>query len=483
MISDLSAANQDTLNRSYDVCIAGAGAAGITLASALDDANLSICLLEAGDRTYSTRSQSFYDGPKRGHDYYELDKCRLRFLGGTTNHWAGWMRPLDPWDFEPKPHILRSGWPISYEDVDRFRAEACDIMGACDFDAETRAEDYGGNFTEVKIIQNPVRFAESHRAELENARNVQVLLNANLVGLDVDPVSGRILGARVRGYFADVQATIRSRHFVIAMGGIENARFLLQENRTHGDRLGNQGGHVGRYFSEHLEGEIGIYIVTNPSYSFTPLFRQMRIFCPTRAFIMSRQIANTQIRLLEPEAKGFSPFSNAPGRWGRQLRHDSDSCSMDTGTYCKRGQIGIAAEQVPNPRSQVFLSDELDRFGNPKAGLDWQLTELDRTTIRTMAVEVSKFLITHNIGRARLDDWLFDEGSEMPVRGGNHHMGTTRMAASAREGVVDPDCRVFGTTNLFAAGSSVFPTCGHANPTFTIVQLGLRLAEHLRTRA
>ena len=59
-------------------------------------------------------------------------------------------------------------------------------------------------------------------------------------------------------------------------------------------------------------------------------------------------------------------------------------------------------------------------------------------------------------------------------------MGTTRMSRDPRTGVTDPDCRVHGLANLYLAGSSVFPTAGHANPTPTLIALALRLAEHLR---
>jgi GMC oxidoreductase len=110
----------------------------------------------------------------------------------------------------------------------------------------------------------------------------------------------------------------------------------------------------------------------------------------------------------------------------------------------------------------------------------WRKSPMDKKTFTTMALRVGRYLAEADAGRLRLDDWVLAEDGEYPARdriGGRHHMGGTRMAASPRDGVVDKDCRVFGTANLFIAGSSVFPNAGQSNPTLTIVQLALRLAD------
>jgi choline dehydrogenase-like flavoprotein len=100
-----------------EVCIIGAGAAGITLACQLASTGLNIVLLESGDLSFEPATQSLYDGHISGQAYFDLDEARLRYFGGTTNHWTGWCRPLDPIDFENRPYIPDSGWPISAEDV------------------------------------------------------------------------------------------------------------------------------------------------------------------------------------------------------------------------------------------------------------------------------------------------------------------------------------------------------------------------------
>jgi choline dehydrogenase-like flavoprotein len=150
------------------------------------------------------------------------------------------------------------------------------------------------------------------------------------------------------------------------------------------------------------------------------------------------------------------------------------------------GVVEAMSEQAPNPRSRVYLGEEKDRFGQRRPVLDWQPTEFDKRTLRVAALEIAKHYARRDFGRFKLDDWLLQEDATFPTVesgehhvGGYHHMGTTRMGVSAKDGVVDGNCRVFGHDNLYIASSSVFRTGGYANPTFTIVQLALRLGDHL----
>ena len=145
-------------SKTYDVCIAGAGVAGITLAKALAEQKKHVLLLEAGGQAYSRLSQDFYDGDIVGHDYFDLSISRLRYLGGTSNHWGGWCRPLDPWDFRPRDYVEWSGWPITERDLSPFLSEAIQIMEIDSFPPETTTFDgTEGNFTEITNRFSPPR--------------------------------------------------------------------------------------------------------------------------------------------------------------------------------------------------------------------------------------------------------------------------------------------------------------------------------------
>jgi choline dehydrogenase-like flavoprotein len=146
------------------------------------------------------------------------------------------------------------------------------------------------------------------------------------------------------------------------------------------------------------------------------------------------------------------------------------------------GSVRASWEQEPRADNRIALADDVDVFGNPRPQMIWRKSALDKRTFTTLALELGRYLAERDAGRLRLYDWVLDEDGEYPVHdriGGKHHMGGTRMATSPRDGVVDKDCRVFGTDNLFVAGSSVFPSGGQTNPTLPIVQMSLRLADFL----
>ena len=143
--------------------------------------------------------------------------------------------------------------------------------------------------------------------------------------------------------------------------------------------------------------------------------------------------------------------------------------------------LRAVTEQAPNPESRVFLGDEKDHFGQRRAVLDWQLTELDTASAHETVKVVTREMGIAGLGRVRS---VFPNGGfpEVDARGAFHHMGTTRMHRDPSQGVVDANCRFHSVSNLYVAGSSVFPTTGMSNPTFTILALAFRLAEHLKEK-
>ncbi len=147
-------------------------------------------------------------------------------------------------------------------------------------------------------------------------------------------------------------------------------------------------------------------------------------------------------------------------------------------------KVQAAWEQEPLEANRIALSDEADRLGVPRAKLLWKKSIYDVQTAKAAVSRFGEYLAQSGNGRLRVAQWVLDEGPfpGNDPKSGNHHMGGTRMAATANDGIVDSNCKVFGQANLFIAGSSVFPSGGHANPTFTIVQLVSRLGDHLAKR-
>jgi choline dehydrogenase-like flavoprotein len=469
----------------FDVCVVGSGPAGITLARKLGERGLSVGLFEGGALEFTSESQALYEGTTSGQPYYPLDGARLRFFGGSSNHWGGWTRQLDPYDFEPKAHHPMSGWPIAKADLDPYTAEADSILNlpqdipAPDIIPEARDELIPRL---IRFSRPTARFGEKYRNELSASSNVRVILNANLVDLRLDGNRRAVTEAVFRSYGRSEPFRVKARAFALCLGGIENPRALLNADSEIASGLGNEHDLVGRTFMEHPHAPVGRAVVRDA-------LTWMLIYSPTPELMRKKQILNFGLRIGDFDQWNSGDFTGA-------LREEP-ACAIDFDTLLAtemRGEespclahvadVFVACEQSLDLDSRVKLTSERDRFGLRKAELDWRLSDMDLRTLRTAASEAARRLAEFDVGRMQTVDWLL--GDSLPsadqVYGGNHHMGTTRMSDDPKTGVVNADTRVHSLENLYIGGSSVFSTSGHANPTYTIVQLALRQADHLAER-
>ena len=500
MIVDLNGVASDPFaGKNIDVCICGAGVAGITLALHLPQ-KLNILLLEGGGFEMSAESQSVYQGESVGQEYSDLTATRLRYFGGTSNHWAGWCRPLDSYDFEPKSYVQYSGWPIRRSDLDPYldRAEAIvDLSGDKSWDEPAgyfeKTIDTAADFRSFNFkLSPPTRFGQKYRDEIERRSNIFCYLNANVTELRLTENLSRLNRLSVCNYSGG-SFEVRAQTFVLAAGGIENPRILLNSNRQLPAGLGNQNGLVGRFFTEHPTVQVGRFILEDrarehveknwvgdsPAQRFKERLRGLicgsewtheiagkvrgkKVFCGKQAY---QRFISPSVGFMERErilnfGLRFLSYWPQPGR-------------LNDGT------LQIASEQAPNPLSRISLGQEVDKFGLRRVKLNWQLSTIDLHTIQRAVFRFGEVLADLNLGRLRVQDWLNSDSPIYTGAHGDHHMCTTRMGGSPGEGVVDSDQKLFGTDNLYIAGSSVFSTGGHANPTFSIVQMTLRLADHI----
>jgi choline dehydrogenase-like flavoprotein len=459
-----------------DVAVVGTGPAGITVARKLAAAGRSVALLEGGGEARTERSQSLYQGEVVGDPYFALDASRLRYFGGTSNHWGGWCRTLDAHDFEAKAGLAHTAWPIGKADLDPYLAEAREILEIPPIAPDEPIRDTGFKVAHF-VFSPPVRFAAKYGAALKADPQIRLILDASVTRLETD--GARITGLRVVGP-DDRATTVQAGQVVLATGGIETSRLLLWSNETSGGRVVKQPATLGRYWMEHPHHTLGLGLVarrwlTAPSVCRSP------ILALTREALAEAGVLSCGLRLPtlpEQDTRGLlDDLTNTAPRLGRRLRRQ-----YAAGTVC--GVVLNAAwEQEPRSENRVALSDRAtDRLGVPRPVLHWRKSPLDRRTAKVTAARLGALWARADLGRVRLEPWLRGEG-DYPSDGalaGHHHMGGTRMAARPEAGVVDATGRVFGQANLYVAGSSVFPSSGHANPTLTIVQLALRLAEHLR---
>ena len=527
MIIDGRSGDADSAPLDYDILIVGGGPAGTTIANELDGTGLRVAILESGGVEFDPDTQALYEGRVTGLDAIDLVAARLRFLGGTSNHWGGFCLPLDPIDFERRPLSGLSGWPFKRDELlDAYgRASAyCDI-GAFDYGLDAAegvgpedlllAGDDTVETTVMRLSSNPpTNFGEKFVRMLEASENIHAWLWTNLTGFDIS-VDGAVEAVRTRT-LSGAERTMRAGRVVMACGAVENARMLLANNARAGQSFGNASGLLGACYMDHMAGGAAFLWPRDPfgekaywnddlvSRDGVPLHLLWRL---NDAVLAREELANAQFYLipyssdtaarerarnagrglnglksiakwtLGREAIGFSLsesycsfITNADAMVAEAVRPDQGSID--------RVLLKYEAEQQPNPASRVTLMDETDALGLPRPHLHWAPTEADKESIiRTVA------LIGQACGRADLGRIELEEGADEQYWNmvtSWHQLGTTRMSVAPSDGVVDPDCRLHGTTNLYVAGGGVMPTEGRANPTLTIVALAVRLADHLK---
>ena len=499
-----------------DLCIVGAGAAGISIALEWIGARPTVLLLEGGGFAFEQKMQDLYRGANAGLPYYPLDAARLHYFGGTTGHWAGFCSTLDPQDFEVRPWVSDSGWPIGRADLDPFYARAHRLLelgpyeyGAAQWQRRDPAMvplplDPSVAWTKIWQFSPPTRFGAKYRDAIVAAPNVRLYTHANVCELRANESAAAVDDLRVRT-LEGKEHRVRARHYVLACGTIQNARLLLASNARGAAGLGNSHDLVGRFFMEHLEMPSGQLLLTAKR----PLSMSMYSFefgktkargelALSPASQRAGGLLNATVSLTPAtlDAQPMSTFEQFPPdsmpSFRGAARADSATLSAEPNGQPPRLAAELPRlfalltrqEQAPNRDSRVTLAPERDAMGMPRVQLDWRLTTLDRRSFRGFYEVLGRELGRRGIGRVRMHDWVLEpDSSSWPssLGGGWHHMGTTRMHADPRRGVVDASCRVHGLANLYVAGASVYPTAGCANPTLTLVSLSLRLADHLKT--
>lgn len=539
IIDARSLANDHTINT--DICIVGAGVAGITLARELATWQFRICILESGGLKAEKETQSLYQGENVGHPYYPLDTARGRQFGGSSSRWllelgegriGGRLHPLSQIDFDQRDWVPYSGWPFDKTHLDPYyeRAQSVCKAGPYSYDAKDWEDKQrnptlplvGGRVKTV-IYQGVDRdvFGKDYKGELVQADDITVYLHANVLEVETSENGQRVTRLRVACLHGN-EFWATAKIFVLAVGGIETPRLLLLSNKTYSTGLGNQNDLVGRFFMEHPHLWSGLFIPSDPGVFRSAMMYGVHIVKSVPIIgqltleedVMRREkLLNYSVCLL-PGARprtsggqralttGIHTLQALAGALGRRdlnefNRHLSTLFpvvnNLSIAAYRRAMRVmnklfkvrkfevfllNHMVEQVPNPNSRVSLGNERDAFGQNRVRLDWRLTPIDiRSIIR------SQEIIDEELRQAGLGSLLIDLKGETPppeLHGGWHHMGTTRMHIDPKKGVVNENLQVHGLSNLYIAGPSVFPTSGCANPALTIVALTLRLADHLK---
>lgn len=463
--------------RLWDACIIGSGPAGITIARRLSARGWRVLLLEAGHAQVEPDLQADQRGLVMSDLPLDPQVSRLRCLGGSSNHWGGFCQALDPIDFEPKVAGLPTEWPIRASDLLPWAHEAEQIL---EIGPTPPTQAYGDQLRIVQMRYSPpVQFGQKYRGWMERDPTTVVVLGACVT--DLHERSGTIRSITATDRLGR-RFELRSRQVVLCCGGIENARLLLWAHARSGGRIVSDPTTLGRYWCEHPHFTLGEAVLDGEA-PFTYDAWNLAWLMPQPHAIRRLGMLNIGLRLVRRSRETTQQIIHRLACSAPELgQHLMRQAGRRVGRRLVCGVLLRAAwEQVPRPWNRIVLSHELDRWGVPRPEIHWRLDEQDRHTARTGATLLGAELARRGQGRVRIDDWLRADAG-WPVDDetvGNHHMGGTRMSRDPHEGVVDPNGKVHGLSNLHVAGSSVFPGCGAANPTLTIVQLALRLADHL----
>ena len=525
-----------------DICVIGTGPAGITLLKELSGPGLRIVALESGGRVFNPATQELCDGKIISRDYPAgaLMSSRRRQLGGTAHLWNDELEvgrggelvrlvTLDAIDLEKRSWVPYSGWPFGKSELQKYYDRALDLIGIAPATGSSSDGELLSPEARLRTVLSRFAARTIFTSQYPNTvaadERISVYLNATLLELVVreDAVDhARVASAPGREF------QVAAKFFVLAAGGIENARVLLLSNRTCPNGLGNQYDLVGRFFMDHPSFRLGVLTPSNRN-----LFRSsglydhhmlnghpaMGKFVFREQTMRDEQLLNICITLAPRERDYESPAVNVVKRIlnsasptaaasliKRELRtlttgydeilskvyHKLARTKLvyfeNKGGWSRRRnperrfhkfELCCLVEQVPNPANRVSLGDALDRFGQRKSQLEWQWSDADLRSIRRAQGILKEELERHRLGTFITQREL-DEDDRPPVATPHHHIGTTRMHVDRRQGVLDSNCRVHDVSNLYVAGSSVFPTAGFANPTLTIIALAIRLSYHLR---
>jgi choline dehydrogenase-like flavoprotein len=516
------------LDRTFDVCIVGAGPAGLACAFDCHDRGLRVLVLDAGGERPTPGSPDILAAEitsPNAHDPTEIVAASA--LGGSTHWWGGRCVTLDPVDFRE--------WPINWDAMLPWWKRAADLLGAGAAVASPAPE----NFERLASFDAtttetwpPTRVLSRHwRRRLRTASGPAILLGARVIALNCADGSLASLDVLTEGGIRQVRAP----RFVLSTGGLGAIRLMLLAQRAQPHLFGGAGGPLGRGYMGHLTGSIAdlVFATSGHAQAFnvfraTAGYLARRRIIPRRHTVESNPIGNTAFWIENPaygsaahgsaassarylaacairSARGATPparsalqqhFANvARAPWTAAVGLATAACGLAgagmTGFgrtpsgYLSSGEGGwrlvYHAEQQSDVSNRITLAEEKDSLGLPKLRIDFRFLDQD-----TAAVVRVHELLDEDLRKAGAGQLRWFEGDRQSLvaacaRDGYHQLGGTVMGTDPRTSIVDPECKVHGLNNLWIASSSVFPTSGQANPTLTIIALACRVAGQLVT--
>ena len=462
--------NLDNINLdNFPVAIFGSGPAGITTALELEKKNIKCLIIEAGDENYSKTSQEFYKSKIIGDQITELSSSRLRQFGGTSGHWGGWSKPMEKYNLEL--------WPLKANDLDFYSKRTSEILG---INRQFRKSSLNEFFNLIEFQYSKVKFADKFSNHIKNSNNILLVLNTQLshfVGYNNNTEYAACISR-------DIEKEVRTKYFILACGGIENSRLLLWTRNKNQEFIDNDLP-IGKYWMNHpwiLSG-VGVINKKKLKKKLENNFLEydgVLHFAAKKELIIKKKILSAAIYMnAKEDTKIYKEIVKdilcvAP-EYGKKIAR------MVFKKDLKCGNIFMQLEENSTENNKIVLDDEKDKFGIPMAKLFYKKSKYSLKTAKLFLEEFGNLCRKDDLGRIAIKDNIYNlEGFDS--LGAYHHLGGTRMGINQFDSVVNKDLKVHGINNLYVSGSSNFVTGGYTNPTFTIIQFAIRLADKINKR-
>lgn len=504
--------------------VVGFGPVGLAVATGLRRRGVPVTVVESGPAT-ATATSNLNDGDVLGLPFTGTFK-RGRGLGGGTSQWAGQCIRFHSADFQQREWVKGSGWPLGYDDLAQFYSEAEHYFDVTADGYLARVwHDFGlepGTLIDPDVLMRFSVFARRPQVFDRDRRlwardpDCWIIYNATVTSLQRE-------GSQVKGVVVRCDngrsTTLAADTVAICVGGIETPRMLLESTPDFPQGVAGTNPHVGKHLQDHPHLTIGTLQPYGSSQNleevtryFSTFYRRGRRFLPRLVLSAARQrelgVLNAcgmatfewppestteNLRELQSAIAGHRFDLTLSSRVSRAVK-DPRALARTARARLRGASFGEIpshvnlvgyVEQDPMTVSSVSLSRRTDFLGRPLAAVDWQVGERERKTLLALAMDIDAYLRMNSIGRVVISDLLEQpgEGWKAHLRDNQHHVGTARMATNERDGVVDPNGKVFGLGNLYLCGGAVMPTGSYANPTLTMTALGFRLAAYLAKRA
>lgn len=346
-----------------------------------------------------------------------------------------------------------------------------------------------------------LKFGQVFKNEILQAKNIDTFIYSNVINLKTNNSGKKIKFVNVASLNGN-KFTVKAKHFILATGGIENARLLLLSNKNQNNGLGNENDLVGRFFMEHIKSQVNLLQLSNPKFNFKfynfPKIKHVYMHpaltlteeyanklkiknCAAHCHVWSKYALNKQFSDNSINELGLDHLSKNLNNIATNLDQlngnntQTKNIEFKNDTKCV---LSIKNEMDPNPNNRVQLAHSRDRLGLNQTELNFQLDKSYEENLLKFLYILGHQAGENSVGRVKINAHLLND-----VVLQAHHMGTTRMADNPKQGVVDKNCKLHSVSNLYITGGSVFPTSSHVNPTLTIIALSIRLADHLKNKS